>query len=289
MYDLSPAQRCYGRKIFSGIYAVRKSITHMMCWTGQANGRSFITGHDLFRFEEEGWLYFEHICKENGMHSQGPFKTSSTHLQLRSHADINCIKKHGSLYIIRFETSSQFSVFDNIFGLYSRYGSAQKRPLIGTTQQFQMDSQMHEMGNGLSSEPPSFKRHNITDFGIDLRYNYCTSIYSIIVRYQKINVAHSQKLRSFYQERMDYDGEPPPSTQQFSSDTTDYSKTVKQGSYFNLNNCTYKVLENYSVSKSSNQRKVISTIIGSDQTVGTREQFDYIIINREVINLIIQC
>ena len=162
----------------------------------------------------------------------------------------------------------------------------QKIPLVGTTQQFQMYLQMHEMGNGLSSEPPSFKRRNITYFVIDLRYDYYISIFSIIIQYQKIKVAYSQKLRSFYQERMDYDGEPPPSTQQFSSGTTDYSKTVKQGSYFNLNNCTYKVLENYSVSKSSAQCEVISTIIGSDQTVGTREQFDYNIINREVINLL---
>ena len=86
MYDLSPVQNFYERTIFSGIYAVRKSITHIMRWTGQENSHGFITGRDSFRFEEKGWLYFEHICKENGMHSQGPFKTPITHLQVPSTA-----------------------------------------------------------------------------------------------------------------------------------------------------------------------------------------------------------
>ena len=108
---------------------------------------------------------------------------------------------------------------------------------MGTTQQIQTNFQMHEMESCLTLSPPVFQRRDVTNLGIDLRYNYSSGFLSITVCYRRIQVARSTILQSFYQQRIKYDGEVP-TTLQFTVNRTDFSKTVKYGSCFNMSNCT---------------------------------------------------
>ena len=200
LHQLSPVQLSFSRKIFMCIYSIRKSIVHTMCRNGQANGHGFIVGRDTFKFPEEGWYYLEHCCKCHNIQVHGPYKSSSNHLQARSHLDINCVKMHGDSFIMQFETTYNFEVFNNIFGSFSRYGTAFARPKAGTSRPLKSDCQVYDMGDGLGSPAPVLKRRDLTDLGIDLIY-FCTGLLTISTRYKLLKASNSSRLRTFIQEK----------------------------------------------------------------------------------------
>ena len=66
---------------------------------------------------------------------------------------------------------------------------------------------------------------------------------------------------------------------------TNYSRTIKYRYCFNLNNCTYKIIENYSPDKLFARCQVTSSV-NPNIAIDLEENVDYVLIHREVKNLL---
>ena len=206
-YLTSPVAMSFARRVFDGLYTVRKSITHLMCRNAQNNGRGFVQGHQSFIVSTEFWLYISAFCAKNQIVVHGPFSSRTSHLQSRAHVDINCVKVIGQLYIIRWETMSDFTSFDRLFGTYSRYGTSMKRPKGGESLPLSLDHHIYNMGEGINSPPAILRRRDPTNLGIDLRYNMRSIMLSVLLQYQLQKASDSIILQNFVQHREQFQGQ----------------------------------------------------------------------------------
>lgn len=289
-YLTSPVAMSFARRVFDGLYTVRKSTTHLMCRNSQNNGRGFIQGNQSFFISTELWLYISAFCAKNRIVIHGPFSSRTSHLQARAHVDINCVKVNGELYIIRWETTSDFSSFDRLFGTYSRYGTSMKRPKGGESLPMSLHHHIYNMGGGISMRPENLRRRDPTNLGIDLRYNMWSSMLSISLRYHLQKASNCIIMKDIIRQRELFQGQSPK-FKKYSSESTgenvepDFSKTVKAGNYFNLNSCTYKVMEDFCADRTLSMCAVTSSV-NNNISVGSRHPFAYSVIHREVVNLL---
>ena len=140
------------------------------------------------------------------------------------------------------------------------------------------------MGSGLFPSLYSFKRRGNTDLGIDLCYDKENASLALSVRYQKQQVRENLLLRSLIEERESYDGETIE-RQVYYPVNHHYVETIKQGNFFQFENCTYEVLDNYSID--ADKGLCVVTASAEDGVpVGSRREFLYEVIHDRIFSLV---
>ena len=285
-YEHFPTCISYTRRIYSCLYDIRHAITKCMCRNSEKLGRQFIVGNTSFKFPMEGWEFITHHCCENNMVVYGPFSCYKKHMQMRSHLDLNAVKVVGEVQLLQFETRNHFKIFDSLFGMYSWYGSSQKKPGIGKTVQVEEHHHIYSMGSGLYSAniPTTLSKRHSTNFGVDFRFNTTSSSLEISVRYELRRASDNLKVESFIRERSEYDGESM-NISLVCFNTEKYNATIKKNAYFQRDGCTYKILDDY-VDGATFGTCEVTCSSNDNIAVGSLEVIHCDIIHREVIRFL---
>ena len=159
------------KRVFKALYAVRKTVTHLMMRSWKNMGRRFIQGSDHVSIPIEAWIFFSKFVVKKGMKIYGPFPKSHKHYQTRRFLDINAVRVHSFVEVIQFTTRVHFQIFDSLFGKYVRYGTLKPKPKVLLTVLSALHDHMYHMGSGLFSSHYKFKRRGNTDWGVDLTYD----------------------------------------------------------------------------------------------------------------------
>ena len=278
----------YAKRIFHSLLEIKAKVTQVMCRKGrEASGRNFITGSATIRMEKESWIFIVSFFARRGISVHGPFQSKSRELQMRNGLELNSVRKSGEVYMLQFATRSQFQVYDQLFGKYSRIGFVEPNPRVGRTVDAQNDHQLFLMGSGLFPSQYEFKRRNTTFYGVDFKFNQYLTTLSISLRYKKEYARDNPVMRNYIQERLErrqQQGQDQSQNNTYRSSyehcNHEYSTTIKTNAIFNLGICTFQVLDGFEQSKTSSVCVVTSSV--NDNLIDTRKSFSYDIIHRQI-------
>ena len=137
------------------------------------------------------------IFKKKGMTVHGPFTSKSRDPQMGNGLELNSVCKVGVVYMIQYATRSHFQVFDHLFGNYSRVGFSIANLAVGETVNAEPNHELFVMGSGLFPAQYTFKRMNVTFYGIDFKYNETKSTLSLSLWYKKDQAENNATMLGF--------------------------------------------------------------------------------------------
>lgn len=284
----------YSKRIFDSLQLIRSTVTKSMCRKERNLGLSFISGSASFCFPKECWIFIANFCKDKGVIQYGPFKKKRKEFQMRNGLELNAISKEGSESFLQFATRAHFRTFDALFGDFSRYGFAVSNPIVGETSEAELNHFLFHMGNGIFPGSYEFKRrvNKNVQLGVDLRFDNMNNMLGISLRYKKEradeNLTLSAHINSRKERYIQSRNTLPNSAQVqvYEHSNHELKTTIKEGVIFNLDGCTYRVLQNYNSRRSCGMCVVTSSTNGNDMIVNSQHNFDYNVIHRQVCLMI---
>ena len=241
-----PPYKSYSLRILQNLQRVKEWVTCSMSRSSQNYTGSFVKASVTYISTNEFWTYLKFVCKSS-MKVHGPFQARRKIYKMRSHIDFSASREESFFEALRFESVDAFAKFDELFGKYSRYGCVSvQKPSVGETISMERDHRISFMGNGLPICATDFKRRNVFDLGIDLKFNIHRDTLSIALRYTTKKVRKDERLLAILREREEFTRSRTRNQVPTSRNLRlEYMSVIRKDVEFFLENAAYSVNDDY--------------------------------------------